>query len=100
MKTNLQVSTKPDADSPAKQTALSIEWDGCTPEVIRAMAQQALVVKLQGSWRKKGIPAQASVKASDFAPGTRHSGMTLEQAVTNLSAEERAALIQKLQALK
>ena len=92
------VSTKKDKNAVAVNTALTIE-DG-SPEVIKALAYQALVVKWQAWARKHGIPATASIKMDDFAPGTRHGGPTLQEAVKVLTPAERAALIAQLQAMK
>jgi hypothetical protein len=61
-----EVSTKADARAEAQVTKLTIDWDGITPEEIRAMAEQALVVKLQGNWRKNGIPSEITIKAADY----------------------------------
>lgn len=93
------VSTKESKDAPvATQTKLTINWDGCDNETIKAMATQALVVKLQGGWRKNGIPDQFTCKAKDHAPGTRmvHE-VSIDQLVAKMTPEEKAAFIKKLQ---
>lgn len=72
MKTNTTVKTKPDARSEAIETNLTINWDGMTEEDTRALAQQALIVKLQSGWRNGTIPAGAhEVKAVEFRVGVR-----------------------------
>ena len=72
MKTNTTVKTKPDARSEAIETNLTIDWDGMTEEDTRALAQQALIVKLQSGWRNGTIPAgDHEVKAVDFRIGVR-----------------------------
>lgn len=97
------VSTKKDKDSAAKKTVLTVKWDGCTEAVCQALAVQALVVKLQGNWRAKGIPEKAEVLVKDHAPGTRHVSMTPEQVqamaldAAKANPAQRAALIKALQ---
>lgn len=93
------VSTRPAKGKPEVKTSLTINMDA-TPEVRDALALQALVVKWQGHARKHGIPVTATINMADYAPGTRHAGPTLEQAVKTLTAEERAKLIAQLQAMK
>lgn len=70
--TNREVSTKIDARAESQKTALTLNWEGMTQEDIRALAEQALVVKLQGKWRAdKAIPAEATVNVVDHKVGTR-----------------------------
>lgn len=104
MKTEKIVSTKVqekdeagNAVEPVK-TALTIDWEGCSEEEIRAMAQAALIVKLQGGWRKNGIPAKVEVKASDYKVGARTPAvkLTVEEQINALTPEQRQALIDKL----
>ena len=96
---NVVVSTKPSKDSVTSvKTSLNIDWDGCTVEDLKSWAVQALVVKLQGGWRKNGIPATLSIRALDHKPGTRSAGLTKEQLVAALSPEEKKALLAKLMA--
>ena len=103
---NVTVSTKVDKDSDAKDTALTIDFEGCPASTIRALAVQALIVKLQGGWRKGVIPSKVAVNMKDYAPGTRHAAsMTPEQA-RQIALDEakgdkvkRAALIAELQAM-
>ena len=95
-----KVSTRKDKTSAEVITALTINMNA-TPEVRDALAMQALVVKVQGQWRKHGIPAAASINMADFAPGTRHaapvqSPLELAQA---MSPEERAKYIEQLKAM-
>ena len=72
MKTNREVSTKLDARAESQKTALTLNWEGMTPDDIRALAEQALVVKLQGKWRAdKAIPAEAEVNVVEHKVGTR-----------------------------
>lgn len=93
------VNTKPDKDGQAIKTALTIDFTGATDEILREIATSAIVIKWQGQVRKNGIPAQASIKAVDYRPGTRLTAApTLDQLVTKLSAEEKLALIARLQA--
>lgn len=68
----MKVSTKLDKTATEQTTELSINWDGMTPEDIKALAQGALIVKLQGGWRRaKVIPATAAINAVDHKVGTR-----------------------------
>lgn len=99
--TTTEVSTRPSAKADAQKTALTINWEGMTEEDLRALAQQALIVKLQGSWRKnESIPTEATINVVDYKVGVRATrspadAMTL---INKLSAEEKAALLAKLTA--
>jgi hypothetical protein len=99
--TKIEVDTKANKDAESVKTNLSIDWTGMEPSDIQALAQQALIVKLQGNWRKNGIPAgNHEVKAVDFKVGVRakREPQTLESLLQKLSAEERAALLAKFSA--
>lgn len=101
MKTVTEVKTKPDARAEAVTTNLTINWEGMTEDDVRALAQQALVVKIQGGWRKNGIPAgDHEVNAADFRVGVRapRSAPDIATMIGKLSPEEKAALIAKLTA--
>lgn len=101
MKTMTEVATRPSAGADAVTTNLTIDWDGMSEEDTRALAQQALVVKLQGNWRKNGIPAgDHEVKAVDYKVGVRapRQPKDLAAMIQALSPEEKAALLAKLQA--
>lgn len=75
------VHTKKDKDSDQRATSVTIVWDGCSEEVVKALAVQALIVKRQGVWRNKGIPTAETIHVKDHAPGTRAvAQMTPEQA--------------------
>lgn len=91
----MKVSTKKDKNSAAVVTNLTIT--GGSAATWQALGMQALVVKLQGTWRKNGIPAEFTCNVDEYAPGTRHAGSV---DYTALTAEERKALIEKLQAIK
>ena len=86
-----KVSTKPDKSGKAVETIITVVYDNTEAE--RALATQALIVKWQGHARKNGIPAAATLKLSDFAPGTRHTAkpMTIEEAKALWKAEFNAA---------
>ena len=101
MKTVTEVKTKPDARAEAVTTNLTINWEGMTEDDVRALAQQALVVKIQGGWRKNGIPAgDHEVNAADFRAGVRapRSAPDIAALIGKLSPEEKAALLAKLTA--
>lgn len=99
MNTTTEVVTRPAAGAEGVKTNLTIDWTGFSDEDMRALAQQALVVKLQGAWRKNGIPAgDFTVKASDHRPGVRapREKLSLAEQLKRLSPEERAELIASL----
>lgn len=100
--TRASVSTKATKDAAeAVKTALIINWEGCTVEEIQAMAQQALIVKLQSGWRKNGIPESVTVKAADHKVGVRAKKSALETvtaALSSLTPEQKAELLAALQA--
>lgn len=96
--TTTEVTTRPAAGAEGVVTNLTVNWEGMTPEDIQALAQQALVVKLQGKWRKDGIPSgDATVNASDYKIGVRAPRVkqTLEQMLAALSPADKAALLAK-----
>lgn len=102
--TNKTVSTKVKAKAedgsavPAQSTNLTINWEGMSSEDIRALAQQGLIVKLQGGWRRNGIPKECTVKAIEHKAGVRAAKviLTLDEQVANLGAEEKKALLARL----
>src|SRR6266850_1964647 len=65
------VSTKPNEDGSAIQTALTIDLEGCSEETVLALAISAAVIKWQTRVRKHGIPERASIRLADLAPGKR-----------------------------
>lgn len=96
--TNTEVDTRPAAGKDAITTKLAIDWEGMTLEETRALAQQALIVKLQGGWRKNGIPAECNVKATDHRVGARapRSKLSVLDQIKALSPEQRAAILAEL----
>jgi len=99
--TNTKVETRPQAGQQAIETALTIDWSDMTAEDVQALAQQALIVKLQSKWRKEGIPnGDCTVKAADYKVGVRapKTKQSLEQMLAALSPAERAALVAKFAA--
>lgn len=100
--TETTCSTKANAmkDTVAVETKLSLNWEGMTPEDIRALAQQALIVKLQGGWRKNGIPTEATVNVVDHKIGTRapKGKPDLAALFAAMTADERAAFLAKVTA--
>lgn len=95
------VSTKPSKDGEEVKTVLTIDTD-CPTEVLLALAIQSAVIKWQGHARKHGIPATATIKLADLAPGRRMAAgpMSKDQILAQakvMSKEERAALLAALQ---
>jgi len=94
------VSTKKDKGAAAINTAVTINWDGATEDTIKGLAVQALIVKVQGAWRKHGIPAQATINVKDYAPGMRHPAQVdVFAAAKELTPEQKKALIAQLSAV-
>lgn len=96
--TKVSVSTKAEAKADPIRTNLTLDWEGCSPDDIRALAQQALVVKLQGGWRRNGIPTDTTVKVSDHKVGTRAPKAPTDvlSAIQKMSPEDRARIIAAL----
>ena len=101
MNTSTNIQTKVNKDATAVTTALTINWDGVSQEDMQKMAQQALIVKLQGNLRRdeNGIPTELTVNASDYKVGTRVAKAKVDPlaAIMALPSDERAAFIAKLQ---
>lgn len=96
--TTLEVDTRPSAGADSIKTNLTIDWTDMSDADLKALAQQALIVKLQTSWRKNGIPAgDFTVKAADHKVGvrTKREPASIEGMLQKLSPEERAALFAK-----
>jgi hypothetical protein len=91
----ITIVTAKEKGAPEVKTVLKINWDGMNEEFYRALATPTLIIKRQGEYRRKGIPASDEILARDNLPGTRH-GMTLEQAVTSMSTEQKQALAKQL----
>ncbi len=98
MNTNTTVSTKATKDADAVKTELTLDWEGMSEDDLRALAQQALIVKLQGTWRKNGIPAEATVKVAEHKVGTRAPRVAGAVNISAMTAEQRATLLAQLQA--
>lgn len=99
LKTTTEVATKQAAGAEAVTTNLTIDWEGMTDADLQALAQQALIVKAQGNWRKNGIPAgDHTIKAADYKVGVRRAPQPKDLAtmIAALSPEEKAALLAKL----
>jgi hypothetical protein len=96
--TKIEVDTKANKEAESVKTNLTIDWTDVSVEDMQALAQQALIVKLQGNWRKNGIPAgDATVKAADYKVGVRakREPASLDILIQKLSPEDRKALIEK-----
>lgn len=100
--TQTTVKTKANARSEAVESTVIISWENMTQEDIIALAQQSLIIKLQGQWRNaNAIPSgEVKVNATDFKVGVRapKKPADIMALVGKLSAEERAALLAKLTA--
>lgn len=99
--TSATISTRATAESEPVKTNITFDWSGMTEEDIAALAQQALIVKLQGGYRKNGIPeGDVTVKVSDHKVGSRapRGPVNIVSAFSALSAEEKAELLARLQA--
>lgn len=71
--TKRSVSTKADENSEAVVTQVTFDWSGVTTEEVQQLAEQALTVKVQSSWRRNGIPTgDVTVKVAEHKPGTRN----------------------------
>jgi hypothetical protein len=101
--TKFDISTKPAAGMDAIKSHVSVDWTGMSEEDVRALAQQALIVKLQANLRrgyeKNGIPTSIDVKATDYKVGTRAPKQAVDvlAVAKKLSPEEKAELIRRLQ---
>ena len=97
--TNIEVDTRPAAGAESVKTNLTVNWEGMEADDIRALAQQALIVKLQGKWRKDGIPnGDHTVNAVEYKIGVRakREPQTLEQMLAKCTPEQIAAALAKL----
>ncbi len=93
--TTVTVSTKPMAGHAAHTTALTMDFSTVTREQLEAGFMAYAIVKLQGNWRKNGIPPTATVNAADIAPGKRiAASITSDQALAIVLADpvQRKAL--------
>lgn len=95
--TKTEVETRAAAGEDKVLTNLSIDWEGMDRDDLIALAQQTLIVKLQGQWRRTGIPTALDVKATDHKVGTRaaRTPASIESLLAKLSPEDRAALLAK-----
>lgn len=104
--TKFDISTKPASGMDAVRSSVTMNWDNMSPDEIRALAQQALVVKLQANLRrqfeKNGIPANIEVNASDYKVGVRTPKQKADavELAKQLSPEKRAELIKQLQEME
>lgn len=98
--TRVTTSTKADAKSEAIKTSVILNWDDCSADEIRALAQQALIVKLQGGWRRNGIPAEVTVNVNEHKAGVRtpKSAPDILALINKMNPEDRAKAIAALQA--
>lgn len=100
--TETSVTTRLNKESDKITTALTINWEGITDEEVREIAQQALIVKVQGQWRRDEVipEGEHTINAVDHKVGTRKAPtkQSAESLFAKLSPEERAALVEKYSA--
>lgn len=98
--TRVTTSTKVDAKAEAVKTNVILNWDDCSQEEIRALAQQALIVKLQSGWRRNGIPAEATINVKDHKAGARtpKAPTDILALIQKMNPTDRAAAIAALTA--
>jgi hypothetical protein len=92
------ITTKANAASTPVKTNITFDFTDCPESTLQALAIQALVVKLQASYRKNGIPESATVLVKDHAPGTRQAAdplSKLEKLIEDMTPEQRQAFIAK-----
>ena len=98
-----KVSTKPDSDASEKLTDFTVDFAGCSEDVVKQMAFAYLTVKRQGAWRRKGIPNREEIVAANYAPGSRAvepvTVDTVAARAETLTSEQRAELLKRLQEL-
>lgn len=88
------VSTKVDEEGAAVKTNLTIDISDLSDADKNEIIVSAAVIKWQGRVRRTGnIPTEATYKVP--RPGTK-VGMSLDEQISNLSPEERNALIERL----
>ena len=99
-KSTFTVSTSKDEDAAAVKTVVTVDWSGLTDEGAKAIMAGQLVIKAQGSWRKKGIPATATLIARDLTPGKRVAEVvtldTERERAKVLTAEEKRKLANEI----
>ena len=83
------VATKQKQGAATVSTVLEVIDEGCSREVLVALATQTAVIRRQNFWRKHGIPTEDSIKLTDFAPGKRQlvAGMTKEELVAKAKSD-------------
>ena len=99
--TNREVATKLDARGVKQVTAVTFNWDGMTDEEIRALAEQALTVKVQGKWRADGIiPGEITILVTEHKIGVRapKKPINVLDAVKTMTPEQKAELLAMLSA--
>lgn len=89
------IATKVNKDAEPVNTVLTFNWDGMSEDDLKALAQQALIVKLQSGYRKNGIPETATINVAEHKVGTRapRAPVDIFAKVGQMSAEEKAKLL-------
>jgi len=96
--TKTELSTKENKDAAAVKTDLTLDWTGMELEDLQALAQQSIVIKIQGQWRKNGIPADVTVLAADHKVGTRavRQVADVNTLVARMTPEQRQELVNNI----
>lgn len=95
MKQTFRVRTAMSEGAGQKETALTIDWEGCTIEILQQFATSGLIIKRQSSWRRKGIPDAETIRAYDHRPGVRVAPQPedIHQVYARMTPAEQAAFI-------
>lgn len=95
--TRHSVSTKASKDAEEITTNLTIDWTDMSLEDTRALARQAMIVKLQSAWRRNGIPETFEAKAVDYKVGARVAAKKDPLAMVKaLPKDQQAAILAML----
>jgi len=99
-KSMFKVTTRKNDSAPEVTTAVTVDWSGLTDEMAKAIMAGALVIKAQGAWRRKGIPATATLIARDLTPGKRVAEVvtldTERERIKHLTPAERDAIAEQI----
>ena len=100
LETKREVKTREKEGAEQVTTNVTFDWTGMSSEDVQALAEAGLTVKVQGGWRKHGIPAgDVTIKVADHKVGVRAPRGPVDpfKAAQALSPEDTAELIRRLQ---